>query len=166
MWALHGDLNTYVWPYLDVSPLFSDFSGDAKARLRAGWLGRFSMRVMASPREGPAAWVCGDILLQQQRRIRPCTSKRAPDAAATGPRVRRTQKRHPRTPAPRPQVLYMSGAALCAGWVLLIVFNSAWLLSVLPVDVNMDEASGKRRNDGGPITGAIGGDHVQVNVRN
>lgn len=65
------------------------------------------------------------------------------------------------------KIMYMSGAALCAGWILVIILNFAWIAAVLSHDTSA-EAAAKRRDAGaGPITGAVTGEeHVQVQVRN
>lgn len=66
------------------------------------------------------------------------------------------------------QVLYMSAAALCAGWILIIIFNSAWVAAVLCHDASCEESCTKKKKESGaPITGAVTGeDSVQVQVRN
>lgn len=92
MTALSANINTYVWQYLDISPLFSAFDGDDK-------------------------------------------------------------------------IMYMSGAALCAGWILLLIFNFAWIAAVLSHGTGAECA--KKKESGAPITGAVTGeDNVQVQVRN
>jgi hypothetical protein len=62
----------------------------------------------------------------------------------------------------------MSAAALCAGWILIIIFNSAWVAAVLCHDASCEESCTKKKKESGaPITGAVTGeDSVQVQVRN
>ena len=65
------------------------------------------------------------------------------------------------TSAP-PQIMYMSGAALCAGWILVLIFNFAWIGAVLSHDTGA-ECAKKKKETGAPITGAVTGeDNVQV----
>jgi hypothetical protein len=63
-----------------------------------------------------------------------------------------------------PRTLYMSGSALCAGWVLMVILNAAWIAAILPQAIAPAApagAGGKR----GPIVGAVtGAESVQVQV--
>jgi hypothetical protein len=58
----------------------------------------------------------------------------------------------------------MSGSALCAGWVLMIIVNLVWLAAVLPQDVAGPGLEGGVKKLA-PITGAVTGEEqVQVQV--
>ena len=65
------------------------------------------------------------------------------------------------------KTIYMSGSALCAGWVLLVVCNALWLMVVLGWDLDGDSSAGRKKKEGPapPITGAVTGtENVQVHV--
>jgi hypothetical protein len=155
MTTLHADLNAFVWPYLDVSPVFTSFSGNDKAR--PGWgVGVRCWGVVGQSRGARTSSASN----MEQHFIR---SPKQPQATM------RIAMPSAAAPSPHPQILYMSGAALCAGWVLLVIFNAAWIAAVLPVDAAAcggAAAGGRKKNTGGPITGAITGEeHVHVQVR-